>query len=55
MRNTIVLTFLLGLIIALVPSIAGAVSAPLNPMADIVEEQHDFMAVEFKWDKSPES
>jgi hypothetical protein len=55
MRNAIVLTFLLGFTISLVPGIATAVSPPLNPIADIVDELHDFMTVEFKWDKSLDS
>ncbi len=54
MRNAIVLIFLLGLIIAFVPSTSGAVSPPLNPIPDIVDKQHDFMAVNFQWDKNLE-
>ena len=54
MRNAIVLTFLLGLTISLVPSIAAALTPPLNPTHEIVDEQPSFMSVEFLWDKNLE-
>ena len=52
MRNTLILIFLLGFTISLVPSFAVALAPPLDPTHEIVDEQFSFMAVEFQWDKS---
>ncbi|MCH8244686.1 hypothetical protein IIB97_02260, partial [Patescibacteria group bacterium] len=38
--------------ISLVPSLAAALTPPLNPTHKIVDEQPSFMSVEFLWDKS---
>ena len=54
MRKAVAVSFLLGLALSFVPSIAVGLSPPLNPGHEIVDEQHGFMSVEFEWDKNLE-
>src|SRR3989338_6387935 len=43
-----------GIFFILLPGISLALSAPLNPSESIVEKTHDYIAVEFQWDKNAE-
>ncbi|GEM_PF-4710107 len=54
-RSYLLNLFFWGILFALLPGISLALSAPTNPSQLIVEEEHDYIAVKFQWDKNTES